>query len=152
RTGGGGYHYIFRIPAGETVPRNSTKEIGANLDIRGEGGQVVAWPSIHKTGKLYEWLAGFAPWETDIAEAPARLLKLVLWKSGPKPGQPAQVASGQQAANDDSEQGAEYHRFLAETGLSETDVKGAVDLYIRAMPDAVEEENGSGAVFAAGRA
>src|ERR1044072_8720330 len=45
RTGGGGEHYFFR--PGEREIRNSAGKLGAGLDIRGEGGYVVAPPSNH---------------------------------------------------------------------------------------------------------
>ena len=53
RTGGGGVHVFFRYPAGETV-RNSAGKLGPGLDVRGEGGYVVAPPS--RTQSAYEWL------------------------------------------------------------------------------------------------
>jgi hypothetical protein len=48
-TGGGGVHCYYRV-TGE-VPGNH-KLVGG--DLRGEGGQVVAPPSVHLTGKCYE--------------------------------------------------------------------------------------------------
>lgn len=52
-TGGGGLHYYFAHPGG-TV-RNSASKLGAGLDIRGEGGYVVAPPSLHVSGATYTW-------------------------------------------------------------------------------------------------
>lgn len=43
-TGSGGKHYYFRYPAGEDV-RNSAGKLGPGLDIRGEGGYIIAPPS-----------------------------------------------------------------------------------------------------------
>lgn len=59
-TGGGGSHYIYRCPNGETVTSwaNSPKYIGPlgpGIDLRARGGYIVAPPSIHATGALYEW-------------------------------------------------------------------------------------------------
>jgi hypothetical protein len=53
-TGGGGWHYLFRHPDGE-VP-NSAGELGPGLDIRGDGGFVVAPPSVHASGRMYRWI------------------------------------------------------------------------------------------------
>jgi hypothetical protein len=51
-TGGGGAHYYFRA----TVPvRNSAGRLGRGLDIRGDGGYVVAPPSLHPSGRRYEF-------------------------------------------------------------------------------------------------
>jgi len=49
---GKGYHLFYRHP-GETV-RNGAKLDGRNLDVRGDGGYVVAPPSMHHTGRKYE--------------------------------------------------------------------------------------------------
>lgn len=53
KTGGGGMHYYFA--ARVRVP-NSAGRLGPGLDVRGEGGYVVAPPSVHpETGRAYEW-------------------------------------------------------------------------------------------------
>ncbi|MHB8481618.1 MAG: bifunctional DNA primase/polymerase [Nitrospiria bacterium] len=54
RTGSGGRHFYFAYPS-EGL-KNSAGKLGRGLDIRAEGGQVVAPPSIHPdTGKPYVW-------------------------------------------------------------------------------------------------
>lgn len=64
---GNGRHRIFRT----TRPiRNTASQVAPGVDIRGEGGQIIAAPSIHKTGNFYQWAEGCAPWECDIADAP----------------------------------------------------------------------------------
>jgi Bifunctional DNA primase/polymerase, N-terminal/AAA domain/Primase C terminal 1 (PriCT-1) len=68
RTGGGGEHYYFRCPA-ETLVRNSAGKLGAGLDVRGEGGYIVAPPSNHLQG-IYEWEL----WDA-IADAPEDLFR-----------------------------------------------------------------------------
>lgn len=76
RTGSGGRHLYFRAPPGVAVVRNSAGKLGPGLDIRGEGGFVVAPPSVHASGQPYVW-----SWqntlEHGIADAPAWLLDLV---------------------------------------------------------------------------
>ena len=54
RTGGGGRHYFFAHPGGEV--RNSAGRLGPGLDVRGDGGYVVAPPSPHESGRAYETL------------------------------------------------------------------------------------------------
>jgi hypothetical protein len=49
-TGGGGLHIIFRHPGGP-VP----KALAPGIDLKGEGGYIVVPPSIHPSGKLYQW-------------------------------------------------------------------------------------------------
>ena len=53
RTGGGGQHLYFLWPEGVDV-RNSQGRIARGLDIRGEGGYVVAPSSLHASGERYE--------------------------------------------------------------------------------------------------
>ncbi len=50
-TGGGGEHYLFRHPGHEI--RNSAGQLGFGLDIRGDGGYIVAPPSLHISGRRY---------------------------------------------------------------------------------------------------
>ena len=45
-TGNGGQHFYYQMPAGATYG-NDTGELPDGIDIRGYGGQVVVYPSIH---------------------------------------------------------------------------------------------------------
>lgn len=54
RTGGGGRHLYFDYPEGGM--RDSVSKVGPGIDIRGDGGFVVAPPSLHASGNRYEWL------------------------------------------------------------------------------------------------
>ncbi|HYO52162.1 bifunctional DNA primase/polymerase, partial [Archangium sp.] len=76
-TPSGGAHYLFRMPAHPV----SNAKVGEGLDIRGDGGQIVAAPS--RTTAQYRWVR--APWDTPVAEAPAWLLALL----GKGPASPA---------------------------------------------------------------
>src|SRR5262245_52180190 len=53
-TGGGGKHFYFAHP-GEHV-QSSVGKLGAGLDVRGDGGYVIAPPSTHANGRAYCWL------------------------------------------------------------------------------------------------
>lgn len=67
RTGGGGLHYYFKYPDDNEVT-NATDFMGLRgLDIRGEGGYVVAPPSTHASGADYSWET---PLDTELAECP----------------------------------------------------------------------------------
>lgn len=59
-TGSGGRHYYFKHPGEPIKNTQSSKDrpsyLGAGLDLRGDGGYVVAPPSIHYTGAAYAWL------------------------------------------------------------------------------------------------
>ncbi len=71
-TGGGGLHLYFQHPGGH-LP-NSAGKLGAGLDIRGDGGYVVAPPSRHHSGWWYTWAEGYAPDRAPLSPAPAWLL------------------------------------------------------------------------------
>jgi hypothetical protein len=86
RTGGGGRQLLFRAPAGWLAPTNKTS---LGVDIRGQGGFAMLPPSLHLSGKEYEWEPGCAPWDVEIAAAPQWLLdaidELVIQHGGHKP-------------------------------------------------------------------
>lgn len=74
-TGGGGRHILFRHPG--TSIRNSAGRLGPGLDIRADGGYVVAPPSLHASGKNYIWEVSGHPDEMELAEMPEWLLELL---------------------------------------------------------------------------
>lgn len=53
RTGSGGLHLYYAHP-GVDVP-NSAGRVGPGIDVRGEGGYVLAPPSRHASGGTYSW-------------------------------------------------------------------------------------------------
>jgi hypothetical protein len=80
-TGGGGKHLFFRHPGGEV--RNSAGKLGEGLDIRADGGYIVAPPSIHVSGRAYRWQEGHASGEVPLADPPGWLLALLSRRAGP---------------------------------------------------------------------
>lgn len=73
---GRGRHLYFRYPPGGNI-RNSTGKLGEGLDVRAEGGYVVAPPSVHASGKNYQWVTETEPvvlpgWTMKILTQPER--------------------------------------------------------------------------------
>ena len=66
-TGGGGRHVYFSHPGGD-VPNRTNIEPG--IDLRGDGGCVVAPPSVHPSGKRYRWRKGRGPGDVKLAKLP----------------------------------------------------------------------------------
>ena len=55
-TGSGGLHLYYRHPGPHLKVLNSAGRLGPGIDIRADGGYVVAPPSIHpRTRKAYQW-------------------------------------------------------------------------------------------------
>jgi hypothetical protein len=68
-TGGVGAHYFFRY-LGEPI-RSGTGVLGPGLDIKSDGGYIIAPPSRHASGRDYEWEVSSHPDEVPIAALPA---------------------------------------------------------------------------------
>lgn len=64
-TGGGGRHLYFAHPGGTVGNRAGLRP---GIDLRGDGGCVVAPPSLHPSGRRYAWVVGRGP--DDLAPAP----------------------------------------------------------------------------------
>jgi len=87
-TTGKGAHFYFKHPGGEI--RNFARKL-PGVDLRGDGGYVVAPPSNHITGRVYQWAAspGLRP-----SPPPAWLMELL---QGAKPSK-MQLPAGEQLA------------------------------------------------------
>lgn len=68
--GDGGEHRYFRIPQGAQPLRNGTLKDCRRLEAKCDGGYVVAPPSLHPSGRRYEWVDRRA----EITTAPTWLL------------------------------------------------------------------------------
>jgi hypothetical protein len=71
-TGRGGMHLIF---VRSTPVRNSAGRLAPHVDVRGDGGYIVAAPSLHASGRRYAWRLGQSPMERKPAELPEWILK-----------------------------------------------------------------------------
>lgn len=70
-TPGGGVHVYLRHPG---TPIATRKQVLPGMDVRGDGGFVVAPPSVHHTGRPYAWDVDHHPEDVPIADCPDWLL------------------------------------------------------------------------------
>ena len=128
RTGGGGLHIWWRLPAG-VAHGNARGQLDRRyFDVRGAGGYVIAPPSIHpETGISYAWDKDHGGADAPIAEIPAWLLGLMQAKRGaeraPRPTVPS-----------DEDRALLLRRASA---------------YLATMPEAISGQGGHDACYAA---
>jgi len=75
-TGSGGRHIFFKYP--ECVTIKNEVRFDRGLDIRSDGGLIIAAPSLHASGGQYKWNTEFNPDDYKLAECPQWLLKLII--------------------------------------------------------------------------
>lgn len=73
-TGSGGLHYLFKYQKG--IRNKVNFEPG--LDVRADGGYIVASPSLHASGNCYSWELSSRPLEHEIADAPQWLIEKIV--------------------------------------------------------------------------
>ncbi len=132
RTPSGGTHYVFRIPNEVTVGSNARVlhdgEDRGGVDIRGEGGQVVVWPS-HNGAGTWEWYDGCAPWDMPPSLPPKWLVDAVATRRSSSSGGlrlttapeaapvPETIAAGQRNTLLASMAGSMRRRGMSEAGI-----------------------------------
>jgi hypothetical protein len=133
RTGGGGMQIVWLQPEGVKIG-NSAGKLGKGLDTRGEGGYIIAPPSGHPSGNLYQIEINSKP-----RPAPARLVELLTVRetlpSGPVtlPKNPSRtlqrsyerVANATQGTRNETLNKASFYLFglVKEQQLAHDDVK-----------------------------
>ncbi len=70
RTGGDGRHYYFAAPSGSRI---KSRKVTDGLDLKADGGYVIAPPSVHPCGGVYSWSQDFR--RTALAPCPPWLLE-----------------------------------------------------------------------------
>ena len=107
---GKGLHVYVKYPEFE-VRNSSNRDLG--LDIRAEGGYVVAPPSEHGSGRVYAWKKGLSICETTPAEcAPWMIEYLQNGAKTSKPSTKQQNASLKNTVNDDGEKTKGKNEYL----------------------------------------
>lgn len=89
---GGGWHCYVAWPGG-TDSLQSAGRLGPGVDTRGAGGYVIAPPSLHVSGRRYEWSS-----PGPVEAAPAWLLQCLRPPAAPGPRPWAAGASGRRGA------------------------------------------------------
>lgn len=104
-TGSGGLHILYRHPGGH-VPCDASGKLGPGIDVRGDGGYLVAAPSLHQSGMRYAWEQ---PYTTPLADLPSWIKPKL---SGPKPRTaPSVVDTGEVVR-----EGGRHHFLLRHAG------------------------------------
>lgn len=122
-TGGGGRHVIFKHPEGLKIG-NSSKRLGAGLDIKSAGGQIVVAPSIHPdTGREYAWELSSLPGEVPLADLPPWIIAAL---------EPDQSRKKAESTPADYTEGSRHDRLvslggsMSRTGLSDKAILAAL--------------------------
>lgn len=90
-SGSGGTHLFYRHPGGNvyipnsgglSLTRDGQRHDFKGLQLRGDGGYVVAAPSLHASGRHYLWCDGAGPDDIAIAELPPAYVEWLSEKPG----------------------------------------------------------------------
>ncbi len=114
---GKGQHRMYKT---KRPIANTGSKLAPKVDIRGEGGQIIAAPSVHASGGYYRWQDDCAPWEVGIADAPEWLEELAFnasSKNAPKASKGKAARSGTGAGTrNTSYPGLGFDGYLADIG------------------------------------
>lgn len=120
---GNGEHYYFKHPGFKVGNRAG---LLPGIDIRGDGGYVVAPPSVHPNGMDYSWDWQRSPDDVNIADAPQWLLDLlqdVAPVQAPAPAQHQHAATDEDASpfqdDDDAVGGGGWFMEGLQNGIPE---------------------------------
>lgn len=96
-SGGGGRHLLFRSPV--EVRNDQAAALGVGVDIRGNGGQILAEPTSHPNGSTYAWVDGASPFDRPIADAPGWLVALATKPTAGRKSEDIEYPSGRPASS-----------------------------------------------------
>ena len=135
-TGSGGYHFIYK----DTATHKCRTGLYEGVDIRSEGGYIVAPPSLHPNGRRYEWEQG--PGDCGIAQADGRVKHFLM---GPPQRESGQRAFSMPETIPEGERTNALIRLIGSQrakGLSDEAIKAAVSAEnaARCVPPLTDQE------------
>lgn len=104
-----GFHHWWRH-GGAPIPC-STGKIAPGIDVKGDGGCVMAPPSLHPDGVFYEWIN-----DAPLVEAPAWLVELATKR--PAPSISEQALAHQRRPHEPGEPSGAYGRAALESEIA----------------------------------
>lgn len=133
RTGSLGRHYYFKHPGGKVTSR---KGFVQGIDSQADGAYVVAPPSLHRGGRLYEWRT---PLSTPLAPYPEWLLAMIpRTRKASARATKARRAQGDGAGMEEIEDGQRNHTLARIAGVLRH--WGAGEIMIHAALSGINEE------------
>jgi hypothetical protein len=75
-SGSGGAHLLYQMPE-NAFYGNGRGTLPKGIDVRGFGGQFVAPPSLHPSGKRYQWETGYGPHEIELLPLPESIAAIL---------------------------------------------------------------------------
>lgn len=123
RTPRGGWHLWFTYPAGSKITVGTG--IMPGVDFRGEGGYIIAPPSVNGDGKGYTWEKGLALGEVEPPPAPACLYNILnnsLYRGG--------VVNGDSQRPQETTKTTSDHKFFTQ-GHRDDDLFHAVNCLVK---------------------
>ena len=122
RTGSGGRHLLFAYPG---FPIRNKVRIGPGVDVRGDRGYIVVPPSIHASGRCYEWEPTARPSRTSFTPAPDWLLAMLKRES--QAAAPTPVSEWRRLVSDGVTEGERNSTLARLAGLP---LRRRVDPYV----------------------
>lgn len=116
-TGGGGRHLFFKHPGSQLKVPSRNGALGPGLDVKGDGGYVVIPPSLHSSGRRYQW-NGLT---FDVAPLPDWLLTLLAdqpRQDAARPGDAAPIPEGRRNVELTSLAGAMRRRGMGTEAIT----------------------------------
>jgi hypothetical protein len=111
---GRGKHLYYHYPAEQDI--RTSKKLGSGIDLKSDGGYVVAPPSVHPDGTIYKWLKESA----EIAALPVWVISKLTETTDPK------ITAGQR-----HDAVKKFACELANAGKEEKELRQAVALFNR---------------------